>query len=484
MAKGEALRRLDAQAHDATLELVAAEHALEAARRERAAADARIAETEEELRIAQASLAESEQRAREADQQAVVAETEERSAQAAMESSGEALARLRSALDQAQAVRDGARHKLSEARQLVTEAVAEQSRQQHAREVLQSRRRTLGEDASRLGEERGRASASLETLAEELAVARDRHATEESAVEKAREEGREVANLLAACEKQVGDVRADLDGRRERINQLEVRSASLEAQINGVAEGVMERYEVAVAEVIVPEDFDAEIATERVAALKKRIDRLGAVNVTAIADAQELEERYGFLQTQRDDLEASIEDLRKTIGELSRTTRTRFKETFEQAREKFAVIFKELFRGGSADLVLTQPNNLLETGVEIAVQPPGKAVRSLGMLSGGERSLTAVSLIMALFSLRATPFCLLDEVDAPLDDANVGRFSTLLKRMSADTQFLIITHKQRTMEQSDSLYGVTMPEAGVSQIVSVEVEEAARVATDGMAASA
>jgi len=484
VAKGEALRRLDAQAHDATLELVAAEHALEGARRERAAADARIAETEEELRIAQASLAESEQRAREADGQAVVAESEERAAQAAMESSGEALARLRSALDQAQSVRDVARHKLSEARQLVTEAVAEQSRQQHAREVLQSRRRTLGEDASRLGEERDRASASLETLAEELAVARERHATEESAVEKAREEGREVANLLAACEKQVGDVRADLDGRRERINQLEVRSASLEAQIDGVAEGVMERYEVAVAEVIVPEDFDAEIATERVAALKKRIDRLGAVNVTAIADAQELEERYGFLQTQRDDLEASIEDLRKTIGELSRTTRTRFKETFEQAREKFAVIFKELFRGGSADLVLTQPNNLLETGVEIAVQPPGKAVRSLGMLSGGERSLTAVSLIMALFSLRATPFCLLDEVDAPLDDANVGRFSTLLKRMSADTQFLIITHKQRTMEQSDSLYGVTMPEAGVSQIVSVEVEEAARVATDGMAASA
>jgi chromosome segregation protein len=479
VGKGEALRSLDAQAHDATLELVAAEHALEAARREHASADVRIAETEEELRTAEGSLAESEQRAQEAEQQALAAEAGERSAQTAMESSGEQLGQARSAFELAQSTRDGARHRLSESRQLVTEAVAEHARQQHAREVLQSRRRTLGEDTAQLAQERERA-----VMAEELSVARERHATEEAAVEEARGEAREVSNLLADCEKQVGEVRSDLDGRRERINQLDVRSASLEAQMNGVAEGVMERYEVVVADVFVPEDFEQEIAAERVVALKKRIERLGAVNVTAIADAQELEERYGFLQTQRADLEASIEDLRKTIGELSRTTRARFKETFEQAREKFSLIFKELFRGGSADLILTQPNNLLETGVEIVAQPPGKAVRSLAMLSGGERSLTAVSLIMALFSLRATPFCLLDEVDAPLDDANVGRFSALLKRMSADTQFLIITHKQRTMEQADSLYGVTMPEAGISQIVSVEVEEAARVATDGMAASA
>jgi chromosome segregation protein len=484
VGKGEALRSLDAQAHDATLELVAAEHALEAARREHASADVRIAETEEELRTAEGSLAESEQRAQEAEQQALAAEAGERSAQTAMESSGEQLGQARSAFELAQSTRDGARHRLSESRQLVTEAVAEHARQQHAREVLQSRRRTLGEDTAQLAQERERAVAALAQLAEELSVARERHATEEAAVEEARGEAREVSNLLADCEKQVGEVRSDLDGRRERINQLDVRSASLEAQMNGVAEGVMERYEVVVADVFVPEDFEQEIAAERVVALKKRIERLGAVNVTAIADAQELEERYGFLQTQRADLEASIEDLRKTIGELSRTTRARFKETFEQAREKFSLIFKELFRGGSADLILTQPNNLLETGVEIVAQPPGKAGRSLAMLSGGERSLTAVSLIMALFSLRATPFCLLDEVDAPLDDANVGRFSALLKRMSADTQFLIITHKQRTMEQADSLYGVTMPEAGISQIVSVEVEEAARVATDGMAASA
>jgi chromosome segregation protein len=484
VGKGEALRSLDAQAHDATLELVAAEHALEAARREHASADVRIAETEEELRTAEGSRAESEQRAQEAEQQALAAEAGERSAQTAMESSGEQLGQARSAFELAQSTRDGARHRLSESRQLVTEAVAEHARQQHAREVLQSRRRTLGEDTAQLAQERERAVAALAQLAEELSVARERHATEEAAVEEARGEAREVSNLLADCEKQVGEVRSDLDGRRERINQLDVRSASLEAQMNGVAEGVMERYEVVVADVFVPEDFEQEIAAERVVALKKRIERLGAVNVTAIADAQELEERYGFLQTQRADLEASIEDLRKTIGELSRTTRARFKETFEQAREKFSLIFKELFRGGSADLILTQPNNLLETGVEIVAQPPGKAVRSLAMLSGGERSLTAVSLIMALFSLRATPFCLLDEVDAPLDDANVGRFSALLKRMSADTQFLIITHKQRTMEQADSLYGVTMPEAGISQIVSVEVEEAARVATDGMAASA
>ena len=215
------------------------------------------------------------------------------------------------------------------------------------------------------------------------------------------------------------------------------------------------------------------------AELKDRIQRLGEVNVTAITDARELEERFGFLETQRNDLETSMEDLNRTIAELSRTTRSRFRETFDKANEKFSELFVELFRGGSASLKLTNPSNLLETGVEIEAQPPGKRVGN-SMLSGGERALTAVSLIMALFSLRATPFCLLDEVDAPLDDANVSRFNALLQRMSERTQFIVITHNQTTMEACHSLYGVTMPEPGVSQVVSVSLANR----PTGMAASA
>jgi len=221
----------------------------------------------------------------------------------------------------------------------------------------------------------------------------------------------------------------------------------------------------------VPEDFDAETAVARIDIIKQKIASLGEVNVTAIADARELEERYSFLEAQKTDLEASMEDLRRTIAELSRTSRARFRETFDAANAKFQEVFVELFRGGQASLQLTNPQNLLESGVEIEVQPPGKRVGSLSLLSGGERALTAVSLIMSLFSLRATPFCVLDEVDAPLDDANVGRFNAMLRRMCDKTQFIVITHNQRTMESSDALYGVTMPEPGVSQLVSVRLSD-------------
>lgn len=482
---GHDLQQLDARAHDATLELVAAEHGLEAARRERAAAEQRIAEAEEEARQSRTSLTAAEDALEEVETAAQQAGARLAAAEASLETTSQELEAARERFDRVQAEREAARQAMADIRQVVTQAVAEQARQQHAFDVLVSRRSSIREESDRMRGEQESAAASLSGLAAEVETAREQHAAREAEVERARADAREIRAELESCEGSVGKARQDRDAHRERLNQLEVRVASLDAQIDGIAESARERHDVAVSEVVVPEEFDAEVAAERATALKARIERLGAVNVTAIADAQELEERHGFLQNQRGDLEASIEDLRKTIGELSRTTRTRFKDTFDRARELFAKTFKELFRGGRADLILTQPNNLLETGVEIAVQPPGKAVRSLAMLSGGEKSLTAVSLIMSLFALRSTPFCLLDEVDAPLDEANVGRFSSLLKRMSADTQFLIITHKQRTMERSDSLYGVTMPEPGVSQIVSVEMEAAAEAAGNGeMAASA
>jgi chromosome segregation protein len=201
--------------------------------------------------------------------------------------------------------------------------------------------------------------------------------------------------------------------------------------------------------------------------LREKLGRLGEVNTGAIEELQELEQRAQFLRAQKEDLERSLADLERTIQRLNRASRTRFAETFAAVNEKFQSVLPRLFRGGEARLVLTDEHNLLETGVEIVVRPPGKRLDTVTLLSGGEKALVAVSLIFSLFLINPTPFCFLDEVDAPLDDANIGRFTNLVRETSARSQFIMITHNKRTMQAADVLYGVTMEEPGLSKIISV-----------------
>jgi len=182
-----------------------------------------------------------------------------------------------------------------------------------------------------------------------------------------------------------------------------------------------------------------------------------------------MEARREFLAKEKADLERSVADLQKTITNLNRLSRDRFVETFAAVDEKFQETFPKLFRGGRARLALTDENDLMGTGVDIHVQPPGMNLRALSLLSGGQKALTAVSLIFSLFMCRPSPFCVLDEVDAPLDDANIDRFNQIVTEMGRGSQFLLITHNQRTMEMADRLYGVTMEEPGVSKIVSVKL---------------
>jgi chromosome segregation protein len=191
----------------------------------------------------------------------------------------------------------------------------------------------------------------------------------------------------------------------------------------------------------------------------------------------ELAGRHAFMTEQKADLERSLADLKAAIVKINRASRERFRETFDRVNEKFQQVFPRLFAGGRAGLVLTQDETGEgEAGVEIFAQPPGKKLQSVNLLSGGEKALTAVSLIFAIFLIKPTPFCLLDEVDAPLDDANVGRYNDLVKEMSKASQFILITHNKRTMEMVDTLYGVTMEEPGVSKLVSVRLSERAREA--------
>jgi len=195
------------------------------------------------------------------------------------------------------------------------------------------------------------------------------------------------------------------------------------------------------------------------------------VNELAVAERDGLEQRHAFLREQRRDLENSMESLNGTVKELDSTCAERFLATLAEVNVAFDAVFRQLFGGGEARAELSDPEAPLESGIEIRVRPPGKHTQSVLLLSGGEKALAAVALLLALFRIRPAPFCLLDEVDAPLDDANVERLATLLREMSEGTQFLLITHNRRTMAHADVLYGVTMEESGVSRIVSVRLEE-------------
>ena len=197
---------------------------------------------------------------------------------------------------------------------------------------------------------------------------------------------------------------------------------------------------------------------------------MGEVNLAAIGEYEELTSRFQFMSQQKDDLEKSMADLQQTIVKLNRICRLRFKESFEEINEKFETIFPRLFRGGKAKLVLTDDNDYLETGVDIIVQPPGKKLQSITLLSGGEKALTAVSLLFAIFLTKPSPFCFLDEVDAPLDDANIDRFNDMIKEMSEHSQFVLVTHNKKSMQAAQVLYGITMAEPGVSKVVSVRMQ--------------
>jgi chromosome segregation protein len=226
------------------------------------------------------------------------------------------------------------------------------------------------------------------------------------------------------------------------------------------------------------QDLDAEAELEewsrRLDKLNNRIERLGPINLAAIEEYQEQAERKQYLDAQHEDLISALDTLEDAIRKIDRETRDRFKETFEQVNTRMGERFPKLFGGGEAHLEMTE-NDLLNTGVQIMARPPGKRVTNLQLLSGGEKALTAVALIFAIFELNPSPFCMLDEVDAPLDDANVanvGRFCSMVAEMSEQVQFIMITHNKITMEIAQSLNGVTMHEPGVSRLVSVDVGEA------------
>lgn len=210
---------------------------------------------------------------------------------------------------------------------------------------------------------------------------------------------------------------------------------------------------------------------ERLLNLKNAIERIGEVNLMAIEDYEELEKRFSFLSEQREDLLRAIKTLQKAIVRINRNSRRRFLKTFEAINMKFKEVFPRLFGGGEATLAITNEGDILESGIDIVVQPPGKKLQNLQLLSGGEKALTAVSLLFSILLIKPSPFCLFDEVDAPLDDVNIDRFSNLVRELAIESQFILVTHNKQTMEVADALYGITMENPGVSKLISVKLNQ-------------
>ena len=279
---------------------------------------------------------------------------------------------------------------------------------------------------------------------------------------------------VASVDKTRLDLMNELQTLRENKSREEMLLLKVDTDIEQMEQRVREEYNLEYEDCLAfkEENYDATKGIQETARLKRAMNALGNVNVDAIEMSKTVSEEYNELNAQKEDLEKAESDLMKIIKDLSDEMLARFSTQFAQIRSNFIKIFKELFNGGNADLELLDSENPLEAGIEIKAQPPEKKLQSISLLSGGEKALTAIAILFAILKLKPMPFCLLDEIEAALDDANANRFAKYLRRFSEDTQFIVITHRKPTMELADSLYGVTMEEKGVSKIVSVKLEDA------------
>jgi chromosome segregation protein len=263
------------------------------------------------------------------------------------------------------------------------------------------------------------------------------------------------------------------EARNERA-ALEIRQAETVTRLKNLNEKCSQELNISLVELVetenVEDEFDLESVSERVLDLREKLENFGAINMLALEELSETEERLLFLTSQRQDIIDSISAAEAALREIKERSREKFRDAFTAINANFTEFFQELFGGGRGEMTLLEAEDVLEAGIEIVAQPPGKRLQNILLLSGGEKAMTAIALVMAIFKYRPAPFCLLDEVDAPLDDANVGRFVNKIAEMSEKTQFIVITHNKRTMEAAKALYGVTMQEAGISKVVSVRFE--------------
>jgi len=314
-------------------------------------------------------------------------------------------------------------------------------------------------------------------LAAEIAVLREERDTQAIALDEGRRAYDGRLSALTEVELAARELRGQADNLAREVGQLELRAGQIKMTRQVVEEQIGERYQLEVPAIL--HDYHlrpqvTQIDEDRLSELRELIERMGGdINLTAIEEYAEVGQRFEFLSAQKTDLERAVDQLQRAIDKINKTSRKLFKDTFAAVNTTFKEVFPRLFRGGQAALSLAggEDVDLLEAGVEIMAQPPGKKNTTVEQLSGGEKALTAVALVFSIFLIKPSPFCILDEVDAPLDEANVDRYNELVREMTDRSQFIVITHNKRTMEAADNLYGVTMQEPGVSKLVSVNLSK-------------
>ncbi|MEK7388287.1 MAG: chromosome segregation protein SMC [Elusimicrobiota bacterium] len=432
--------------------------------------------TEESIQaLAEASLAKEEilgRRARRAE-----AETRVATARAWEAESADALSCAREELAGKRAAYQGQEDRRRGVEQELAAHLSSQKRLNDERTALETAIVRLSEETEDLGRRKTHALELQERMRADIALQQVELAAHENSAKSVFERLQDLQKNIDELAENIKRFQAEHDQAQSNLHQHEVHASALRSKQDLLKTRLWDEWQLTAEEA--KTKYAGIVAdVERIETLRRRISNMGNINMAAPEEYEALAQKQAFLQSQIQDLIQAKEDLKAAIVKVNNATRENFRQTFVEVREHFRRLYGVLFEGGEADLILTDPENILETGVDIVAQPPGKKLQSITLLSGGEKTLTAIALLFAFFMVKPSPFCMLDEADAALDDANIERFVALLREFQNKTQFLIVSHNKRTMEAADVIYGVTMEEKGVSLLVSVDFRKKAGPAAE------
>ena len=322
-----------------------------------------------------------------------------------------------------------------------------------------------------IGQDNFNLEKSIEEINEKINKIKEEVKNSGSKIEELKEKRTEKNEKLAQKEEEINSKFKVIEDLKSQIVKIDVKKTKLEESVNEIMDKMWEEYELTPNNVVDYKKPDnVQLTQKKVKDLRNQIRELGSVNIDSIEEYKNLKDRYDFMCEQRVDLESTMSKLRKIISDMTNIMKEQFKEKFQMINKNFAEVFKELFGGGNASLKLEDKDNILECGIEITVQPPGKKLQNMMLLSGGEKAFTAIALLFAILKINPAPFCVLDEIEAALDDVNVYRYAEYLKKFAKNTQFLVITHRKGTMEAADTVYGITMEENGISKLLSMKLK--------------